>query len=257
MTMNFKTSDFHLAVKALPDQPSPETSDKYSFIDTKVVVENMLDMGYEIFGYRQPKFRTVAGAFGLHELDFRLPSEMAKPQAEAARILFYNTYDGSRRAQFTAGMFRFICSNGLILGDTFHDQRFLHLGLDEAEFLDQLAEAVEASNRGKDHVERLKTITLDPSQYTEMAKLSLLARYPDEELLIDPATALMPRRREDVKTDLWTTWNVLQENLLTGGLPGRDKGGEVRVSRPVNQIQRSVTLNKDLWAILENTAALA
>lgn len=259
--MSFQSqNDLRSVIAAtLPDHPSPKTSDRYSFINTKTVVDNMLDLGYQIYDFRRPNFRTPDGRFGLHEVDFRLPEHMKKPSAEAPRILFYNTYDGSRRAQFLSGLFRFACSNGLIIGDKVHSEKYLHMNLDEAEFLEQLGTAVEKAEAGFARLDRFREITLDPSQYRKMAKEAIALRYPEGTpgLDISPDVALMPRRREDVRDDLWINWNILQENLMKGGLPGLDAKGEVRVSRPVNQIARASRLNQDLWGLLETYAEAA
>ena len=64
---------------------------------------------------------------------------------------------------------------------------------------------------------------------------------PDEGLVIDVAT---PRREADRKTDLWTTFNVAQENLLRGGFRN---GTTNRMVRPISNIQKDVNLNSQLW----------
>ena len=64
---------------------------------------------------------------------------------------------------------------------------------------------------------------------------------PDDGLILDVAT---PRRVEDKKTDLWTTFNVAQENLLRGGFRN---GSTNRMVRPISNIQKDVNLNTQLW----------
>lgn len=241
----------------LPDQADPDTtSEKYSFINTKTVVDNMLDLGYGIYDFRRPNTRTAGGIYGLHEVDFRLPEHMKSPDAEAPRILFYNTYNGTRRAQFLAGVFRFACSNGLVLGETSHEEKFLHMNLTEDDFLAKLDDTVKAAQSGADVLNDFKTITLDPSQYHDMAEKALELRFPEgsPKLDIRPDVLLSPRRAEDLKTDLWTSWNVIQENLMKGGVPGVNDKGDVRISRPVNEIQKASKLNRDLWDLLKVTA---
>ena len=241
----------------LPDHADPEnTSGKYSFIDTKTVVDNMLDLGYEIFGFRRPLTRTAGGIYGLHELDFRLSEHMKLPTGEVPRILFYNTYNGTRRAQFLGGVFRFACSNGVVIGDASHEEKFLHMNLSEEDFLDKFDDAVISAQKGSDVLDDLKAITLDPSQYYEMADKALALRFPGDDPVLDieAPVVLAPRRQADTHTDLWTTWNVLQENLMKGGVPGVNHKGQIQVSRPVNEIQKSTKLNRDLWDLLKETA---
>lgn len=71
---------------------------------------------------------------------------------------------------------------------------------------------------------------------------------------------LVPRRHDDRANDLWTVWNVVQENAIKGGLRGvgRDDLGRPRrvKSRAVNGIDQDIKLNKALWLLGETMAAL-
>ncbi|MBN9056444.1 MAG: DUF932 domain-containing protein, partial [Rhizobiales bacterium] len=77
---------------------------------------------------------------------------------------------------------------------------------------------------------------------------------------IKPEQLLVPRRHDDRANDLWTTWNVVQENAIKGGLRGvgRDDLGRPRrvKSRAVNGIDQDIKLNKALWLLGERMAAL-
>jgi hypothetical protein len=71
----------------------------------------------------------------------------------------------------------------------------------------------------------------------------------------------MPRRREDVGSDLWHTLNRVQENVIAGALSAvqRDADGRRvrRVStRRINGIDQDVRLNRALWSLAEKMAAL-
>ena len=252
MTMHFDTNKL---IEALPDAPSPDTSHRYAFIDTKRVVQDMRDLGYEVAGFRRPNFRTSAGAFGLHEVDFRLPKDIKKPAAETPRVLFLNTYDGSRKAQVITGVFRLVCINGLIAGSTLQNEKFLHLGDYEDELVKQIKSAGEIAIKAFDQIERYRGQDISRSEALRMAKRAVELRTPeDAKFEISPTNALLRRRREDIRSDLWTTWNVLQENLLKGGIPVTDENGKVRTMRGVTQIQKSNDLNRDLWDLLAETS---
>jgi hypothetical protein len=78
---------------------------------------------------------------------------------------------------------------------------------------------------------------------------------------ITPTQLLMPRRREDVGSDLWHTLNRVQENVIAGALSAvqRDADGRRvrRVStRRINGIDQDVRLNRALWSLAEKMAAL-
>jgi hypothetical protein len=77
---------------------------------------------------------------------------------------------------------------------------------------------------------------------------------------IKPAQLLVPRRPDDRADDVWTTWNVAQENVIKGGLRGvsRDDMGRPRrvTTRSVNGIDQDIKLNRALWILGEKMAAL-
>ena len=63
-------------------------------------------------------------------------------------------------------------------------------------------------------------------------------------------------RREDADQSLWTTLNVIQENVIRGGLRGRDARGRKVTTRPVQGIDRNVQLNRGLWVLGEEMRKL-
>ena len=55
---------------------------------------------------------------------------------------------------------------------------------------------------------------------------------------------------------MWTTFNRVQENLMTGGLSGRAKSGRAMKTRPVAGIDQNVKLNRALWVLAEEMRRL-
>lgn len=256
MQHNFKSF-----LDALPSSRSLEdTTEKYMFIDTRKVVEDMLDLGYEVAGFRRPKFRTNSGAYGVHEVDFRRPQDVAKNAAEAPRVLFINSYDGSKRAQFISGLIRFACSNGLVIGDFINHEKFLHLGDYADQLIDGLKKMAGETARVFDRIDHYQSIEPDAKVLEDMAFAAATLRFGNPE---DPETPkvdlndlLQPRREEDLRPDLWTKWNVLQENIMKGGVPLKNTKGQARLSGPVGNIDRSNELNRSLWNVLDEAAEL-
>ena len=79
---------------------------------------------------------------------------------------------------------------------------------------------------------------------------------------ITPDRLLEAHRYQDNGKDLWTTFNVTQENVLKGGLRGVQLNPETgrrirRVStREVKGIDSDVRLNRALWTLGEHMAEL-
>jgi hypothetical protein len=76
-----------------------------------------------------------------------------------------------------------------------------------------------------------------------------------------PAHLLNPRRRDDAGSDLWSTFNRIQEHVIKGGDRARDytanngRGRNVR-SREVKSISGNVNLNKAVWTLAAQMAEL-
>lgn len=240
----------------LPASPSPEVSEKYMFIDTRKVIDDMRDLGFEVYDFARPKTRTASGLYGLHQVDFRRPKDMKTNDAEAPRILFVNSYDGSKRATFIAGLIRFACSNGLVIGDILETHKFLHLG----NYADELMAAIKGlgaeSHKAFDRIETYRQTPMDVDAAYEFAEKAAELRWEDELIRpeIDPRNLLQVRRNEDLANDLWTKFNVVQENLLKGGVPLVNKKGQARIAPPVQNIERSNKLNCALWNLADSYA---
>ena len=74
-------------------------------------------------------------------------------------------------------------------------------------------------------------------------------RYPDAERHVPvlPDQLLSARRQVDVGNSLWLTYNVIQENLVAGGLHGRSASGRASRTRAIRAIREDVRINVGLW----------
>lgn len=242
----------------LPATRHPEkTSDKYMFLDTRRVVDDMKDLGYEVTGFDRANGRTAGAPYGLHQVRFQNPAHQNLSRHEAPTVLFVNSYDGTRRARFVAGLIRFACLNGMITGNLTDDHSFLHMGDYEEALMARMRGIAEETHRTFTKIEDYRDAYIEKALLIEMAAEALAIRFGDDTTLtIDPRSLLMPRRAEDLAPDLYTQWNVVQENILRGGVPGLNKDGDIRLSRPVNQIEKSNRINSELWGLLERTGEL-
>jgi sporulation protein YlmC with PRC-barrel domain len=64
---------------------------------------------------------------------------------------------------------------------------------------------------------------------------------------LEPARLLAPRRAADVGNDLWRTLNVVQENVLHGGIPRRTASNRLVRTRAITAIREDVRINSGLW----------
>ena len=162
--------------------------------------------------------------------------------------------------QLHAGIYRRICSNGLVLCEgSFEAIRFRHAGL--------LAdEVVQASFRLLDFMPQVGELVKrfrarDPGRRANRWIWPVMPCCCGIDSLAVGAgrsgdAAEGASRPEDEGTDLWTTMNRVQENLIRGGVSDfhRDRRGKLRSVRALRGIDSKVSLNKGLWGLAERLA---
>lgn len=176
---------------------------------------------------------------------------------EANEIILLNSHDGTSSYQMVAGMFRFVCQNGMVCGDTVGDIRVPHKG-------DVIGEVIEGAFRVLDGFESatrqregMASLALTDGEQAAFARAALALRYDgDKPAPITERQLLAPHRMEGRAPDLWTTFNRVQENMINGGLRGRNANGRATTTRPVTGIDQNIRLNRALWVLADELRRL-
>jgi len=181
-------------------------------------------------------------------------------------ILLKNANDGTSIYDLMGGMFRIRCLNSLVVQDATVDQvKVRHSG-------DALWNVIEGTYRVLESAERVLeapvkwgAIPLDEPERIAFAAKAHALRFGEGEKMAPMAGSvsslqLLDHQRDgDKGHDLWTVFNVVQENAVKGGLEGlgTDRLGRERVyrTRPVKGIDQTVGLNRALWKLADETAA--
>ena len=115
---------------------APGTSQKYSHISTKQIIDDMEELGWGVVDAKQVRARKGEG-FQKHLVVFRnndLFIEGADGDNVFPQILLTNSHDGKNAFTFTAGLFRMICENGLVIStQEFENMKIRHYGYDFTE----------------------------------------------------------------------------------------------------------------------------
>ena len=108
----------------------------------------------------------------------------------------------------------------------------------------------------------MQAIELKPAEQSLFANAALQLRYePDggtgnSTAPIRADQVIRPRRMEDAGNDVWRVFNRAQENLIRGGLHGRNATGRNTTTRAVTGIDQNVKLNRALWQLAEGMVAI-
>jgi hypothetical protein len=174
--------------------------------------------------------------------------------AEIPELVLVNSHDGTSAYKFLAGIFRLVCSNGMVVQSSDHGSISVrHSG--GPDFLGRVIDAtyqiMDAAPRTLEKIDAWKRIELTPPQRTAFAAAALELK---DNRAVTPAQLLAPRRVEDRGSDLWTTASVVQEHLLRGGDRGRAATGRRTTTRPVKSVGEDLRLNRALWRLAEALA---
>ena len=232
------------------------TSPSYTFLSTERVLGALASAGFLPVEARQAA-RARSPMHARHLIRLRRRFETIQLRDAIPEILFLNSHDGTSAYQLRVGLFRVVCTNGLVVSaGVFPVWRVAHRG-DVVD--DVVGAALEISERFEvlaASVERMERTVLDAGQRLEFAGQALAVRFPkDLPGAMEPSQLLVPRRPQDVGNDLWRTFNVIQENVLQGGLVRRSASNRLTRSRRITAIREDVRLNSALWEMAVARAA--
>ncbi|EIZ7191997.1 DUF945 domain-containing protein [Salmonella enterica] len=225
-------------------------SEKYSYIPTITLLENLRREGFEPFFACQSRVRDPGRRdYTKHMLRLRRAGQITGQQVP--EIIILNSHGGESSFQLLPGVFRSVCTNSLVCGQSFGEIRVPHRGDIVGKVIEGAYEVLGVFDRVEEKREVMQSLLLPPPAQQALAKAALTYRFGEEHQPVTTAQVLTPRRREDYGQDLWTVWNTLQENLLKGGLPGRTVQGKRTHTRAVNGIDGDIRLNRALWVMAE------
>lgn len=243
---------------------SNKTSDKYKHISTANIVNGLLHEGFVPTWATQCRTRLADKRdFTKHMMRFRHVN--ARPTASGLypEIVLINSHDGLSSYRLMAGVFRLVCSNGLIAGNTYDEIRVRHQGDILGNVIEGTYRVIEDSKKMIGSAERMSTIALSNPEKKFFAEAAHSIRFENSSMseAIEAVKLLSPRRSVEInKDDLFTVFNIAQENLIKGGVYGYAKdanGYQKRVrTRAINSIDQNTILNRALWSLAEKMMQL-
>jgi hypothetical protein len=148
-----------------------------------------------------------------------------------------------------------VCSNGLIAGDVHNDVRVRHTGNVVNDVIEGSFEVLQNLQQVTGSIDAMRAVDLTDAEQRLLAAGAIELRWGDESP-VKPQQLITPRRYEDNKSDLWTTFNRIQENLVKGGVRGRSATGRRTTTREVGGVNENVKLNRALWQLAEGMRQL-
>jgi len=231
-------------------------SERFAYIPTSAVLAGLRKEGFQPFFAQQGRSRIEGKQnFTKHLLRLRHASR-ANEQGEAHEIILVNAHDGTSSYQMISGVFRFVCANGLMAGDTFGEVKVGHRGNAVDQVIEGAYTVLDDADAVMHTVASMKALTVNQDEQRALARAAAVLRFDDPEKAPVAVESLLDARRvADRSDDLWTSFNRIQENLVRGGQRGivrdqQDRSRRVRV-REIKGIDQKRQLNRALWTLAE------
>jgi hypothetical protein len=258
---------FKKAPSVFTEKPSDSVSDKYLFIPTIEAIDSIRSQGFEVVDAQQVNSRNIEKRpYAKHLITFRHKDIIENPNLdEVPQLLLYNSHNGSASFKLNLGFFRFICSNGIVVGNSLAMESVRHIGYSEDKIINAQSKVLSLENETKLKIEAMKNTELILDQKMDLAKKAVELKFPEVinpdwsnltqgNKMINFRDFLWRRRQADLSSDLWTVFNVIQENLIQGGIPYITLDQNDRRRRNTTRAVKSLDENRRINTALWNTA---
>ena len=242
---------------------NPDVSGKYLFVNTETIIDDLDKLGWKPVQAAQRKGRGKSTIFSKHMIAFQNPDLKIKGSDgddSFPRIIMTNSHDGMQAFKFSVGIFRLVCSNGLVVADEqFSDFKIKHKGYTFAELREVVNQAVADLPNKVEVLNQMKQRVLTQEEKNKLALDAMLIRAGiepgsekakkfnyDDETIID---ILDPKRDEDKGDDLWRVFNVVQEKITQGDFHAALTGAKVRKVRKIKSFEKDLKVNKELFKL--------
>lgn len=249
---------------AYADNAKSSTSAKYLLIPTSKIMDGMVKHDFIPVSAKQTRSKDAEHAKHVIHFSHRSIAESLTLKQELPLIRVQNSHDGLSSFQIDTGFYRLVCSNGLIMpGSMINSARVIHkIGMED----DVIAASYRVLNSFESEilkVDAMKDTDLTPAEQRLLSESAARLIFTPSQIETnrnsgrDLATLLtLPRRHEDKKTDLWTSFNRIQENAIKGGRYAYSENGSYRKMREVKSIDREKQINVELMTLALEMAKL-
>ena len=236
-------------------------SKHYSFVPTSNVINDLRSMGWECVDAKQVKARKKStSGYQKHMITFEHPKYKVEGKEEYPQILLTNSHDGGNAFTLSAGIFRLVCSNGLVIKtEDYGSARLVHKGYSFEAVQKLVNTFVETIDETLTRITAMKEVELNKVQQMEFAKQAALLRftaksYNEDNIsdVVDLDDLLNVERKEDAGNGLWEVFNRVQESLVNGKYNYASNGkvnaadAKTRKARPIKNFKQSIDVNKKL-----------
>ena len=247
-------------------------SEHYSFVPTMNVINDLRELGYEVVDATQVKARKKStNGYQKHLITLEHPKykldqvnevEISDGKTETQvtkakeypQILLTNSHDGGNAFTLSAGIFRLVCSNGLVIKtEDYGSARLVHKGYSFEAVQELVKQFEETVDEVLTRITAMKKVQLTKEQQIEFAKQAALLRFKSKsynedniEKVVNIDDLLNVDRKEDAGNGLYEVFNRVQESLINGKYTYLGTKDKPRKARPIKNFKQNIEVNKKL-----------
>lgn len=206
------------------------------YINTIEIVETLQNKGWEIYGVDEKRGsnRRIKNHFvKLNnpniELAYKNKNEIV-PQ-----LTISNSCNGSSPIILDLGVYRQVCTNGLIVNDSIWSHKVKHANDSFAKLEQSLKGLEDASYKIYGNIDLMRQKELSKVEMGKLALEAALLRY-SKDSDFDYTQLLNVNRIEDEGSNLWVVYNRIQENL----------------TKSIKDSKVDISINKQLFSLVSN-----
>jgi len=249
-----------IAPSVLTTEGSENLSNRYSSINTLDIMEVLaLDGWFPVKTQEVCCRKDNKKGYQKHMITFQNKDYMFEERCLQANIT--NSHDGLSAYQFFLGMLEKVCSNGLMVGNSFDSIHLKHIGLEQSQVeqaSQKMLNYVPTLNNSINSMKRIKLSLKETEIFAESAKMILYPKIENKsDIPLENSELLRPRQwGAQNNNDLWSIFNRVQENSIKGRLRFYSRNAETgrlqrKSTRAIKSIDRNISVNRALWNLAE------
>lgn len=231
-------------------------SNRYAFLPTAEVIHALQANGLACLSAKQSGTRKEGKeGYTKHSLRFRVVNSIYNTPILGEvfpEVILTNSHDRGSSFIVEMGLYRTVCSNGLVVAiGSLSSFRVRHVSSTIDGVLESVQQVINQFPLVEETVRALKAKTLTITEAEKYSELALGLRYDMGKAPFSATRLLSLRRTEDAGYNLWSVYNVIQENL-TGQTIRRNRAEHS--SRAIRSIDSDLGINRGLWALTQSFA---
>ncbi len=240
-------------------EPYKSVSDRYTYIPTSKVLDIIRDYGWHPVDAFESRVRIDdKQGFQKHLIRLRHMDSFLTESEHIPEIIVTSSHDTSASFEIRLGVFRLVCSNGLILADSMMQaHRIKHVGFKELAVAEAIESTVNYLPQLEEKITAYQNIHLSPMEQLSFAKAAAAVRFNLDDVAVDYSTMIKTQREADDGDTLWQVLNKLEEASIRGGVRGHNRDTKRRfTSKPIKSIDSTIEINQKLFGLADKIATI-